>query len=116
MTRYANEMLGHKLASTYHLLIDGEPAGRIDTCFGQTFTRCTATVRIWSGPWFREGVESIETRNAGGGGYCRESAAVAHAVNHITSQVDPGSAGLEPGGGMNHIQDCAEAAGYSWIG
>jgi len=114
--KHATEMLGHKLAKTYHLVFEGEYAGRIDTCYGQTFAGCTATVRIWAGPWFRQGVEGLETRNAGGGGYCRESAAVARAINHMTAKVDPGSAGLEPGCGMSTIQSRAIDAGYLWCG
>ena len=109
--KHATEMLGHKLAKTYHLVFEGEYAGRIDTCYGSTFAACTATARIWAGPWF-----GIATDKAGGGGYCRESAAVAGAINHMTAQADPGSAGLQPGCGMPTTAGAATEAGYLWCG
>ncbi len=116
MTKYATDMLGHKLASTYHLVYDGEYAGRIDTCYGSGFGSCTATVRVWSGPWSRPSADGVATDKAGGGGYCRESAAVAGAINSLTAQTEAGPVGLEPGCGMYYINKAATAAGYLWCG
>lgn len=121
----ATEMLGHQLAATYYLVCEGTDqagrltgsycAGRIDTCYSHTHSHCTATVRIWAGPW------------AGESSTCRarcQSSAVSHALQVLNqgAHTELGTCYWRErlhrcdGRGMPTIRKVVEEAGYLWCG
>jgi hypothetical protein len=118
-----HDMKATKQTRTVHLAFDGKYAGAIYTTWSTTFGTCYANVSIWAGPAMPVCTDNElrEERHAqvnghgsaSGGGYCRESAAVAEAMEHGGIKTD--YVHLH-GCGTNRIHKYFEQLGYLVMG
>ena len=110
LTRDAHDLAHVKSVTAWALFFDGEGCGRIVANWSDNpnGSVCTATVAVWDGPL--DGLPRT-TGKAGGGGYCKLSAAVAEALDRV--MIRPADSEPISGRGRRAVEKFFESYGYT---
>jgi len=108
MPKSAYEMAAARDITGWAILLNGEHAGNLLTVYGSG-GGVTGTLSIWAGPLK---TEEGQTGRALGGGYCKRSAAIAHASYRMCEAARQLLSGLD-GTGLNAIRTALESKGYT---
>ncbi len=118
-TKTACDYQVHRQVRTYHLMWNNDHVGKITTVYPtRGFVQCVGTIAVWNekaGHPLYDFNHTRATATAGGYGYCRESAAMFHAITKLPKGMMLFGGKDLAGAGVSAVESALRDLGYEII-